>query len=141
MKDPIDYAALASSFGSAGTVMVITIDPAGRMCSRPLPLVDMDSDGSLWLMINRAAQHCINLISNAQVNVISVRPEQGIYAAVSGLAYFRDDPGLVREMWRESYQRWFSTGINGSQLTMLQVVPDEFRTWTGLLPEVGADGS
>lgn len=92
-------------------------------------------------MINRTAQHCINLISNAHVSVVSALPEQGIYVAVSGRAYIRDDLGLVREMWREAYRCWFAVGIEGSQLTMLHIVPEEIRSWTGLFPETGGEDS
>lgn len=139
MNDSIDFAALADAIAASRVVMLTSIDPGGRLHSRPLPLLEVDQDGTLWFIIDRTSQLAIDLLANSQVGVIATRVEAGTYVAVSGHAVVRNEPALVRELWRDAYRCWFPHQLQESQLTMLSVIPDDIQSWTGLGLDLGGD--
>jgi len=141
MNDSIDHAALASAIAGFRTVMLTSVGSGGRLHSRPLPLLEVDGEGTLWFFMDRTSQLAIDVLVHTQVAVIATRTEVGTYIAVSGHAVVRNEPALVRELWHEAYRCWFPRQIEESQLTMLCVLPDDIQSWTGLGLATGGDSS
>ena len=132
MGDALDTAVLEAILADDRVVMLTTMDAGGRLRSRPMEVLEVDHDGTLWLFLDRSSQLCRELLAHAQVSVAVYRPDRGTGIAITGQVMLRDDPGLVRELWEERHSSWFPRGPLATPLVLLCIVPEAVRTWTGV---------
>ena len=133
MTDSIDYDTLVRSMIGIRTVMLTVIDPGGRLRSRPLPLLDVDADGALWVTFDPADPGEIEMGTGHQVQVPAAIPGDCLYVAISGHASIHDDPALEVELWRDIHRHWLPNWPIRSQMVIACVIPKTFQWWQGQL--------
>lgn len=139
MTETIAYDILVRSMTGMHTVMLTCVDPDGMLRSRPLPLLEVDADGALWIMFDRTDPGDIEIGSGQQVHVMAVNPGDDLYVAITGIASIHDDHALVLELWQDVHRHWFPHWPIRSHLAMLCVIPKSFRWWQGARAAQDAD--
>lgn len=116
--------------------VVTTMDPAGRLTSRPLTCAQVEDD-RLWFLVDRRASWTTDVATNAQVNVAFAEPDDGRYVTASGTAVLDGDRGIVAGLWNPGAEAFFPDGKDDPNVTALMVTVDEGEYWDGPSSSVG----
>jgi general stress protein 26 len=79
--------------------MLTTLEPDGRLRSRPLATLQLDAAGALWFFTSVSSPKVEEIEQHRQVNVSYANPESHDYVSISGTAILTRDRAKMRELW------------------------------------------
>lgn len=102
--------------------MMTTVDDAGHLVSRPMAVMQMDANGTLWFFTKKSSPK-VDQIENheQQVNLSFADVSDASYVSISGTAHEMDDRAKIEELWSPAAKPWFPDGKDDPQLTLLKV--------------------
>ena len=107
--------------------MLTSIDPQGRLVSRPMATQDVDFDGDVWFIAERSAEHTLNLRTRPQVNVAYASSSS--WVSLAGTAEVVDDPARLEEYWNTFTDAWMEGGPESPENILIHVHADTAEYW------------
>ncbi len=110
--------------------MMTTVDEGGHLVSRPMAVMQMDTDGTLWFFTKKSSPK-VDQIENheQQVNLSFADTGDSSYVSISGNAQEMDDRAKIDELWSPMAKPWFPEGKDDPQLTLLKVHTHMAEYW------------
>lgn len=110
--------------------MLTTVNPNGRLHSRPMSTLEIDPTSStLWFFSSEPSPKTEELAVESHVNVAYSSSDGHRYVSVSGVATLVHDRAKMQELWKEVYRVWFPQGLNDPKLCLIRVDMEEAQYW------------
>jgi len=101
----------------------------GKIESRPMTTLDVDSEGNAWFFTNRNTQIGSETDNGESVTLIYSHPGDNTYLSVAGKASIVHDEAKKEELWSPLSKAWFPDGKNDPDLVILKVTTEEAAYW------------
>jgi general stress protein 26 len=115
--------------------MLTTVDPDGRLHSRPMATQEVEPDDVLWFFSAKDSHKVEELTENQHVELTYASPERDLYVSASGRAQVIDDRAKMRELWNTAVQAWFPDGPDDPNLCLLRVDLEQAEYWLDRKPK------
>jgi general stress protein 26 len=112
---------------STRLAMLTSIDPDGRLVSKPMATQDVDFDGDVWFIAERESHKVRNIAANPQVNVAYASSSS--WVSLSGRAEVVDDEAKLAELWNTFTGAWLEGGPENPNNVLIKVTADSAEYW------------
>ena len=109
--------------------MFSTVEPDGKIVSRPMSTRKMDPDGTLWFFTNELSEKVDDLTTFENVNLAYANVSKQSYVSVSGSAELVRDRMVIEKLWSPILKAWFPRGLEDPNLALLKVIPHSAEYW------------
>ena len=99
--------------------MFTTLDPDGKLSSRPMTSQQLDDGGNLWFFTSDVTDFVRHLSEHPEVNVAFSDPEDSLYVSVAGHAELTRDRAKIDELWSPLVAAWFDGGKDDPHLSLI----------------------
>ncbi|MGF7217564.1 general stress protein 26 [Spirosoma lacussanchae] len=108
--------------GDIRIAMMTTVDEEGHLQSRPMAVLQMDEDGTLWFFTQKTSPKVDQIEQHdRQVNIAFANVSDADYVSISGTAEEFHDQAKIDELWNPQAKAWFPNGKDDPNLTLLKV--------------------
>jgi general stress protein 26 len=107
--------------------MLTTVAPDGQLMSHPMATQDVEFDGDVWFIAERASQKVAHLQANPQVNV--AYSSSSSWVSLSGLATVVDDTAKLEELWNAFTDAWLEGGPENPNNILIRVSAQSAEYW------------
>jgi len=113
------------------TAMLTTVTPEGLLRARPMAVQEPHDElpCDLWFVTGIDTPKVNEIEHEHQVGVSCLRQKDGAYLSVSGLARVRQDPELVRRLWKPDWKIWFPEGPDDPKIAILEMRVERAEYW------------
>jgi len=101
----------------------------GKIESRPMTTLDVDSEGNAWFFTSRQTEIGSETENGESVTLIYSHPGDNTYLSVSGTASIVHDDAKKEELWSPLSKAWFPEGKDDPNLVVLKVTTEEAAYW------------
>jgi general stress protein 26 len=108
--------------------MLTTIN-GGHLRSRPMSTQEYEGSNVLWFFTSDETHKVDEIEADDRVNVAYSRPDDNVYASVSGRASISKDRAKIEELWNPILKAWFPDGLEDPTLCLLKVTIEEAEYW------------
>lgn len=109
--------------------MFTTLDPDGKLSSRPMTSQQLDDDGNLWFFTSDVTDFVRHLNEHPNVNVAFSDPDDSLYVSVAGHAELTRDRAKIDELWSPLVSAWFDGGKDDLHLALIKVDVSSAEYW------------
>ena len=109
--------------------MFTTLDPDGKLSSRPMTSQQLDDGGNLWFFTSDVTDFVRHLSEHPEVNVAFSDPEDSLYVSVAGHAELTRDRAKIDELWSPLVAAWFDGGKDDPHLSLIKVHVNSAEYW------------
>lgn len=109
--------------------MITTVSPSGTMCSRPMMVQEIDTEGNLLFFTLSNSQLMQDIRKVPSVNLIFSCPEKNTFISATAVAYESFDRTKMQELWTPALDAWFTRGLETPDLTLLKLDLQEIEMW------------
>jgi general stress protein 26 len=109
--------------------MFTTLDPDGKLSSRPMTSQQVDDQGQIWFFTSDVSGFVRHLPEHPRVNVSFSDPEDSLYVSISGNAELTRDRGKIDELWNPLAAAWFDGGKDDPHLALIRLHIDSAEYW------------
>jgi general stress protein 26 len=109
--------------------MFTTLNPEGRVTSRPMTSQQLDDAGNVWFFTSDESDFVRHLGTHPQVNVSFADPEDSLYVSIAGHAELTRDRAKIDELWSPLVSAWFDGGKEDPHLALVKVHVDTAEYW------------
>ena len=107
--------------------MLTTVAPDGRLMSHPMATQDVDFDGTVRFISERASHKVAQIEANPQVNV--AYSGTGTWVSLSGTARIVSDPDLLARYWDTFTDAWLEGGPENPNNIVIEVDGSSAEYW------------
>jgi general stress protein 26 len=107
--------------------MLTSVDPGGRLVSKPMATQDVEFDGEIWFIAERDSEKVRNIAANPGVNV--AYSSSSAWVSVSGDAYVVDDQAKLAELWNTFTDAWLEGGPENPNNILIRVDATGAEYW------------
>jgi general stress protein 26 len=122
-----EIASIARLVAKARVAVITTVDPDGRLVSRPMAMQQRDFDGELWFFTEDPSHKTDEVRANPQVNV--ALDAGGGWLSLAGEAEVVKDRAKIDELWDTGAEAWFTQGRDDPAVALLKVVAHSAEWW------------
>jgi general stress protein 26 len=112
---------------SSRLAMLTTLDPAGRLVSKPMATHDVEFDGDVYFIAERSSHKVRNIERDPRVNV--AYSGSGSWVSLSGDAVVLDDPERLAELWDTFTDAWMEGGPENPENVLIKVTASSAEYW------------
>jgi general stress protein 26 len=112
---------------SSRLAMLTTLDPTGRLVSKPMATQDVEFDGDVYFIAERSSQKVRNIERDPRVNV--AYSGSGSWVSLSGDAVVLDDPERLAELWDTFTDAWMEGGPENPGNVLIKVTASSAEYW------------
>lgn len=109
--------------------MFSTVEPSGKILSRPMSTRKMDPDGSLWFFTNELSEKVDDVEIYDNVNLAYANVSKQSYVSISGSAEIVKDQMVIDKLWSPILKAWFPRGLDDPNLALIKVIPHSAEYW------------
>lgn len=109
--------------------MFTTLDPDGKLSSRPMTSQQLDDSGNLWFFTSDVTDFVRHLSAHPEVNVAFSDPDDSLYVSVAGHAELTRDRAKIDELWSPLVAAWFDGGKDDPHLSLIRVHVSSAEYW------------
>lgn len=109
--------------------MLTTVHSNDHLQSRPMATQPISGDGSLWFFTKQHSSKIDGIRNDHQVNVAFADPANMRFVSISGTCELVRNREIAQDLWKPEYGRWFSHGIDESDLILLKVTINSAEYW------------
>lgn len=109
--------------------MFSTVEPNGKIISRPMSTRKMDPDGTLWFFTNEMSEKVDDVEAFDNVNLAYANIGSQAYVSISGSAELVRDRMVIEKLWSPMLKAWFPRGLEDPNLALLKVIPHSAEYW------------
>ncbi len=118
---------LYEMIGDGATMMVTTIH-GNKLYSRPMGLMKMEFDGTLWFFTALDTEKIDELKLDNRINASFAEKDKGSYVSIFGHCDLSRDSVKAKELWNPIARMWFD-GPEDPKLVLMKVVPESAEYW------------
>jgi len=118
---------LAELIKSVGVGMLTTPSDVETMHSRPMEVLKMDQEGSLWFFTDVSAD--TKEAGRASMNIAFADVAHRTYVSIAGSSQIVFDPAIIEELWSPTMKAWFPGGKSDQQLALLKIDIESAEYW------------
>jgi general stress protein 26 len=107
--------------------MLTTLDPTGRLVSKPMATQDVEFDGDVYFIAERSSHKVRNIERDPRVNV--AYSGSGSWVSLSGDAVVLDDPERLAELWDTFTDAWMEGGPENPGNVLIKVTASSAEYW------------
>ena len=112
---------------STRVAMLTSVGPDGALVSKPMATQDVEFDGDVWFIAERASEKVRNIAANPRVNVSYAG--RSSWVSLSGTASVVDDQARLAELWNTFTDAWMEGGPDDPNNVLLRVEADTAEYW------------
>ena len=112
---------------SSRVAMLTSVDADGTMVSKPMATQDVEFDGDVWFIAERASHKVANIEANPHVNV--TYSTNSSWVSLSGTAAVVDDPARLKELWNTFTDAWLEGGPDNPNNVLVKVTSTGAEYW------------
>jgi general stress protein 26 len=112
---------------SSRLAMLTTLDPTGRLVSKPMATQDVEFDGDVYFIAERSSHKVRNIERDPRVNV--AYSGSGSWVSLSGDAVVLDDPERLAELWDTFTDAWMEGGPENPGNVLIKVTASSAEYW------------
>lgn len=121
---------LAKLLDDQRVAMLTTSESAGRLSSRPMTPLELDSAGAVWMFTSRKTlAHLFEGMGTRPVNLAFSDTSNSTYISLEGEARLVDDAARRHELWTSMARPYFPGGEDDPDLILLKVSPQRAEIW------------
>jgi general stress protein 26 len=121
---------LIELFTDVSSTVLTAQNGDGGLRSRPMTLLEIDSDARLWFFVDPGADWVRDLPTAPIVNVTVSDEVEARWISACGIASILHNPERARELWVPSAEAFFA-GPDDERLTLLYVTVMDADFWDG----------
>lgn len=107
--------------------MLTHVDEDGRLVSKPMATQDVDFDGTVRFIAERASGQGTAIQKNPNVNVAYAG--SGAWVSLSGSARIVNDTDKLRELWSSFTDSWLEGGPENPNNVLIEIDADTAEYW------------
>jgi len=112
---------------STRLAMLTSLDPDGRLVSKPMATQDVDFDGQVLFIAERDSHKVANIERDPRVNVAYAG--SSAWVSLSGTARVVDDEARLAELWNTFTDAWLEGGPDNPNNVLIVVDADGAEYW------------
>ena len=112
---------------STRLAMLTSVDPDGRLVSKPMATQDAEFSGVVWFIAERDSHKVRNIAANPAVNVAYASNDS--WVSLSGTAEVVDDQAKLAELWNAFTGAWLEGGPENPNNILIRVTGDSAEYW------------
>jgi general stress protein 26 len=112
---------------STRLAMLTSVDPDGRLVSKPMATQDVEFEGVVWFIAERDSHKARNIAARPQVNVAYASHDS--WVSLSGSAEVVDDHAKLAELWNTFTGAWLEGGPENPNNILIRVSADSAEYW------------
>ena len=120
---------LRSLVNDIGTCMFFTNTQTGIHNSRPMAVIEVDINGSLWFFTNLQSAKVKDIEKDSNVHLVFASPAKDSYLDLRGRASVEQDRKSIEDKWNPIIKAWFPEGKDDPDICLLKVKTDEAHYW------------
>jgi general stress protein 26 len=109
--------------------MFTTLDPDGKLSSRPMTSQKVDDAGQIWFFASDNTDFVRHLGEHPEVNVSFADTEDNLYVSIAGHAEMMRDRAKTDELWNPMSAAWFDGGKDDPHLALIRVKISSAEYW------------
>lgn len=109
--------------------MFTTLDPDGKLTSRPMTSQQLDDDGNMWFFTSDVTDFVRHLSDHPNVNISFSDLEDSLFVSIAGRAELTRDRAKIEELWSPLVSAWFDGGKEDPHLSLIKVHVDTAEYW------------
>ena len=107
--------------------MLTHVDEDGRLFSKPMATQEVDFDGTVRFIAERASDQGMDIQKNPNVNV--AYSGNGAWVSLSGKARIVNDTDKLRELWSSFTGSWLEGGPENPNNVLIEIDADTAEYW------------
>ena len=107
--------------------MLTHVDEDGRLVSKPMATQEVDFDGTVRFIAERASDQGMDIQKNPNVNV--AYSGNGAWVSLSGTARIVNDTDKLRELWSSFTGSWLEGGTENPNNVLIEIDADTAEYW------------
>ena len=107
--------------------MLTHVDEDGRLVSKPMATQEVDFDGTVRFIAERASDQGMDIQKNPNVKV--AYSGNGAWVALSGTARIVNDTDKLRELWSSFTGSWLEGGPENPNNVLIEIDADTAEYW------------
>lgn len=107
--------------------MLTHVDEDGRLVSKPMATQEVDFDGTVRFIAERASDQGMDIQKNPNVNV--AYSGNGAWVSLSGTARIVNDTDKLRELWSSFTGSWLEGGPENPNNVLIEIDADTAEYW------------
>lgn len=111
--------------------MLTLAEPNGRLSSRPMTALELDSAGAFWMFTSKKTlAHVVDERGGGKpVNFAFSDTANSTFVSIEGSARLVDDPARKQELWTSMARPYFPGGVDDPELILLVVQTERAEIW------------
>lgn len=109
-------------------IMMVTTIHNGSLFSRPMGLMKMEFDGTLWFFTALDSEKIAEIDRDNRVNASYADHDKGSYVSIFGQCQLLRDAAKAKELWNPFAKTWFK-GPDDPNLVLMRVTPESAEYW------------
>lgn len=106
--------------------MLTTVDDIGKLISRPMSPLLLDSSGALWFFTDLRSSKVKQIDA---INLNFIDSTRATYVSLSGSGEIITERSYLDRLWTPFAKPWFPEGPDSNNLALLKFVPDVAEYW------------
>ncbi|MFL0563786.1 pyridoxamine 5'-phosphate oxidase family protein [Kocuria rhizophila] len=107
--------------------MLTHVDEDGRLVSKPMATQEVEFDGTVRFIAERASDQGMDIQKNPNVNV--AYSGNGAWVSLSGTARIVNDTDKLRELWSSFTGSWLEGGPENPNNVLIEIDADTAEYW------------
>jgi len=120
---------LAKLIDGQRIAMLTTLSTEGDLESRPMTVVDFDSDGRVWLFCEHDPQDATARERHRRLNLAFSNERSSTFISLPGRGQIVHDRERIHELWSPTLKPWFPDGPDSPRLALLKVTLERAEYW------------
>ena len=129
LPDIGDLAKVTELIRAIRIALLTTVDADGRMHSRPVQTLRVESDRTLWFFTDWGSHKVTQVAHDERVNLGFADLSRNIFVVVSGTASLLRDPDKARELWTVEQLAYYPEGPEDTRLALVRVQIERAEYW------------
>jgi len=126
-KEAVDK--LQQLINQTGTCMFFTNIQAGVNNTRPMVVIDVDTNGTCWFFTSKDSEMAADIEKDSHVHLVFSNPVKESYLDLRGRASIQHDRKSIEDKWNPVVKAWFPKGTDDPELCLIKVKTDEAHYW------------
>lgn len=106
--------------------MLTTMGDDEALTSRPMSVLEVDSQGKFWFYTSMSSQKVKHL---HPMNLGFADMDRSTYVSIAGSGVLVHDTARIRALWTPFAKPWFPMGPESADLALLEFTPDIAEYW------------
>lgn len=124
-----DLTKVATLIRQIGIALLTTIDALGRLHSRPVQVLEVESNRTVWFFTDWSSHKAAELEKDGRVSLGFADLGANTFVAVSGAGRLLRDPEKARQLWTLEQRAYYPDGPQDARLALLRVEIERAEYW------------